>query len=66
MSDAKRLSFNTRKSLSVHINETAGAELVETIEYLLARIEQLEKSKVDVTPIVPHSIPIDSRSRRAA
>ena len=51
--DAKQLSFNTRKSLCVHMNEKAGTELAEIIEFLLARIEHLERSKVDVTPIAP-------------
>jgi hypothetical protein len=53
MHDAKHLSFNTRKSLCVHMNEKAGTELAEVIEYLLNRIEHLESTKVDVTPISP-------------
>ena len=55
MSDDHRLSFNTRKSLCVHMNEAAGNELAAVIEHLLDRIEQLERSKVDVTPISPSS-----------
>jgi hypothetical protein len=66
MDDDRRLSFNTRKSLCVHLNERAGAELAEVIEFLLDRIEQLERSKVDVTPIAPSSSRTLLEVRRAA
>lgn len=47
------LTFNTRKSLSNHLGEEAGAEMAELIMQLTARIEQLERNKVDITPIAP-------------
>ena len=64
----ENLSFNTRKSLSNHLGELAGQELSEFLHQLLARIENVERSKVDVTPIVPgnasilaaHSAPADA------
>lgn len=66
MHEAKQLSFNTRKSLCVHMNEHAGTEVAEVIEFLLDRIEQLERSKVDVTPIAPsHSRPVAKFPRAA-
>lgn len=66
MHDDMRLSFNTRKSLCVHVNEQAGQELADVIEFLLDRIEQLERGKVDVTPIVPVSRQHAAEQRRAA
>ena len=49
----QELSFGSRKALSVHLCESAGSELGELIQQLLDRVEQLERTKVDVTPIVP-------------
>lgn len=46
------MSINCRKALTVQLGETAGREIAELIQQLMHRIEQLEKSKVDVTPIV--------------
>ena len=66
MEEDRRLSFNTRKSLCVHLNERAGEELAEVIEFLLDRIEQLERSKVDITPIAPSSSRPVIAIRRAA
>ena len=47
------LSFNTRKSLAVHLGEAAGQEVVELLQRMAARIQELERSKVNVTPIAP-------------
>jgi hypothetical protein len=47
------LDFNTRKALCVHLGETAGREIANLIFGLAARVEALERGKVDVTPIVP-------------
>jgi len=61
----QELSFGSRKALSVHLGETAGNELGELLQQLLDRVEQLERTKVDVTPIVPLdlvSAPISSHS----
>ncbi len=49
------LTYNTRKALCVHIGEPAGAELASLLRRLIARVEQLEKSKVNVTPVAPAS-----------
>ncbi len=47
------LSFNVRKSLCNHLGEAAGNELANLIQDLQARLEQVERTKVNVTPIVP-------------
>ena len=47
------LSYNTRKALCVHLGEPAGMEVANLLQRLSARIEQLERTKVNVTPIAP-------------
>lgn len=49
------ISFNTRKALAVHLGEPAGQELVHLLQRMAARIQELERSKVSVTPIAPSS-----------
>ena len=49
----QELSFGSRKALRVHLGDSAGSEVGELIQHLLDRVEQLERTKVDVTPIVP-------------
>jgi hypothetical protein len=49
------LSFNTRKSLSVQLGDAAGQEIANLLQKLSARIEELERTKVSVTPIAPES-----------
>ena len=66
MAEKMRLSFNTRKSLCVHMNEKAGTEVAELLEYLLNRVEQLERNKVDITPIAPVTSQPQLTIRRAA
>ncbi len=46
------LSFNTRKALANKLGEAAGQEIADLISHLMARIEQLERNKVDITPVV--------------
>ncbi len=46
------LSINCRKALTVQLGETAGREIAELIQRLANKVEELEKSKVDVTPII--------------
>lgn len=61
----QELSFGSRKALSVHLGESAGSELGELIQQLLDRVNHLERTKVDVTPIVPLDLvsePINSPS----
>ncbi len=47
------LSFNSRKALMVNIGESAGAEIANLIAQLATEIEELRRSKVSVTRIVP-------------
>ncbi len=47
------LSYNARKALSVQIGEEAGAEIANLIQRMAAQIEELKRSKVNVTPVVP-------------
>lgn len=47
------LSFQARKALQVHIGERAGTEIAELLQALVARIDELERSKVSVMQIVP-------------
>lgn len=49
------LSYNARKALSVHIGEGAGNEIANLIQRMAAQIEELKRSKVNVTPVVPAS-----------
>jgi hypothetical protein len=48
-----RLSYNTRKSLCVHVGQDAGTELADLITRLARRVEELERNKVNVTRIAP-------------
>jgi len=47
------LSYNSRKALIVNIGETAGTEIAELIAQMAAEIEELRRTKVNVTRIVP-------------
>ena len=49
------LSYNSRKALIVNIGETAGTEIAELIAQMAAEIEELRRTKVNVTRIVPNS-----------
>lgn len=50
-----------RKALCVQVGEDAGNELVDLIDALIARVEQLERGKVDVMQIVPTGKPLVSK-----
>ncbi|MBP87495.1 MAG: hypothetical protein CMJ64_12350 [Planctomycetaceae bacterium] len=52
MSELK-LNFNSKKSLCVHVGEDAGKEITALLEALIRKVEELERNKVDVIPIVP-------------
>lgn len=56
-SEALGLTYSTRKALSVQIGEQAGAEIAELIQRMAAEIEELRRTKVSVTRIVPHAEP---------
>ncbi len=47
------LSYNARKALSVHIGESAGTEIANLLQRMAAQIEELKRSKVTVTPVIP-------------
>ena len=47
------LSYNARKALTVHIGEKAGTEIADLLQQMASEIEELRRSKVSVTRIVP-------------
>ena len=47
------LSYNSRKALMVNIGESAGTEIANLISQMAAEIEELRRTKVNVTKIVP-------------
>ncbi len=47
------LSYNSRKALMVNIGEAAGTEIANLIAQMAAEIEELRRTKVNVTRIVP-------------
>lgn len=47
------LSYNSRKALIVNIGEEAGTEIANLINSMAAEIEELRRTKVSVTRIVP-------------
>jgi hypothetical protein len=47
------LSYQARKALNVQIGETAGNEIANLLQRMAAQIEELKRSKVNVTPVVP-------------
>lgn len=51
------LSYNSRKALMVHIGEAAGSEIANLIQKMAAEIEELRRTKVNVTRIVPNQEP---------
>ena len=53
MSNQLGLSYSARKALSVHVGEAAGTEIANLIQRMAAQIEELKRSKVNVTPVVP-------------
>lgn len=53
MSNNLGLSYNARKALTVHVGDAAGNEIANLIQRMAAQIEELKRSKVNVTPVVP-------------
>ncbi|MCC6511965.1 MAG: hypothetical protein IT423_22900 [Pirellulaceae bacterium] len=49
------LSYQARKALNVHVGETAGTEIANLLQRMAAQIEELKRTKVNVTPVVPIS-----------
>lgn len=53
MKSVDKLSNNSRKALCVQVGETAGSEIANLLQILTERVEQLERSKVNVTHVAP-------------
>jgi hypothetical protein len=60
-----QLSTTTRKALTVHLSEAAGREVAELLQKMAERIERLERTKVDIMPVVSPA-KSGSKSRRSA
>lgn len=48
------LSYNARKALMVQVGEQAGTEIANLIGRMATEIEELRRTKVNVTRIVPN------------
>lgn len=48
-----KLSQTSRKALCVQVGENAGTEIATLLQMLADKVDQLERTKVSVTPIVP-------------
>jgi hypothetical protein len=57
--DELGLSYSARKALSVHLGESAGNEIASLIQRMAAQIEELKRSKVSVTQVIPTASRID-------
>lgn len=53
MSTNLGLSYQARKALNVHVGEAAGTEIANLLQRMAAQIEELKRSKVNVTQVVP-------------
>lgn len=51
------LSYNARKALMVQVGEQAGTEIANLIGRMATEIEELRRTKVNVTRIVPNQNP---------
>jgi hypothetical protein len=51
--DELGLSFSARKALTVHLGEAAGNEIATLLQRMAAQIDELKKSKVSVTQVIP-------------
>ncbi len=58
------LSYSARKALSVHIGEAAGSEIADLLVRMANQIEELKRTKVSITPVIPQ--PRADRSPLAA
>ncbi len=47
------LSYSARKALAVHVGEAAGNEIANLLQRMAAQIEELKRTKVNVTQIAP-------------
>jgi hypothetical protein len=62
MSTNLGLSYQARKALNVHVGESAGTEIANLLQRMAAQIEELKRSKVNVTPVVPTKTQEDALS----
>lgn len=53
MSNNVGLSYSARKALAVQVGADAGNEIANLLQRMSAQIEELKRSKVNITPIVP-------------
>lgn len=51
--DNRGLSFNSRKALTINIGENAATELSDLLSQLVSEVEDLRRTKVSITRIVP-------------
>ena len=59
--DDLSLSYSARKALTVHLGESAGNEIASLIQRMAAQIEELKRSKVSVTQVIPNQNKVDPR-----
>ncbi|TWU58936.1 hypothetical protein Poly51_17160 [Rubripirellula tenax] len=50
------LTYSARKALMVNLGDVAGGEIANLISQMAAEIEELRRTKVNVTKIVPGGI----------
>lgn len=53
MSNNLGLSYSARKALCVQLGDSAGTEVANLVQRMAAQIEELKRSKVNVTQVVP-------------
>jgi hypothetical protein len=51
--NTRGLSYNSRKALIVNIGENAGSEVADLLSQLMDEVEELRRTKVSITRIVP-------------
>lgn len=66
MSNNLGLSYSARKALAVQIGEEAGNEIANLLQRMSAQIEELKRSKVNITPVVPGLRPSDDAQHIAS
>ena len=57
--DDLSLTYSARKALTVHLGETAGNEIASLLQRMAAQIEELKRSKVSVTQVIPNVSRLD-------
>ncbi len=57
--DELSLTYSARKALTVHLGETAGNEIASLLQRMAAQIEELKRTKVSVTQVIPNASRLD-------